>query len=147
MPIGLAARDTLRLEAAMPLYGHELREEWHPLECGLGWALRLDGPTEFVGKKALLAIRGVGYPYRQVGLEMTGRGIPREGYRVLQGPEEVGIVTSGALSPSTGKSVALARVRQSAAPVGTKLAVEVRGKPVEAVVVRRPFYKSPALRA
>ena len=94
VPVGLAARDTLRLEAAMPLYGHELREEWHPLECGLGWALRLDGPAEFVGKKALLAIRGVGYPYRQVGLEVTGRGIPREGYRVLQGPEEVGTVTS-----------------------------------------------------
>jgi glycine cleavage system T protein (aminomethyltransferase) len=146
-PIGLAARDTLRLEACMALYGHELREEWHPLESGLAWAVPLDGPTEFIGKKALLAIRGVGYPYRLVGLELTERGIPREGYRVLQGETEVGVVTSGALSPTTGKSVALAHVRQTAAALATPLQVEIRGKPVAAVVVRRPFFKNPALRA
>jgi glycine cleavage system T protein (aminomethyltransferase) len=146
-PIGLAARDTLRLEACMALYGHELREEWHPLECGLSWAVHLDGDDDFIGKKALLAIRGVGFPYRLVGLEATGRGIPREGYRVLQGEAEVGQVTSGALSPTTGKSVSLARVRQEVAAVGTRLQVEVRGQPVEVVVAKRPFYKNPALRA
>jgi glycine cleavage system T protein (aminomethyltransferase) len=146
-PIGLAARDTLRLEACMALYGHELREEWHPLESGLAWAVQLDGSEDFIGKKALQAIRGVGFPYRLAGLEVTGRGIPREGYRVLQDGQPVGEVTSGALSPTTGKAVALAHLRQPATPLGTALQVEVRGKPVEAVVVRRPFYKNPALKA
>jgi aminomethyltransferase len=146
-PIGLAARDTLRLEACMALYGHELREEWHPLESGLAWAVRLDAPDDFIGKKALLAIRGVGFRHRLVGLETTGRGIPREGYRVLHDGEEVGAVTSGGLSPSTGKSVALARIHQEVAAIGTKLQVEVRGQGVDAVVVRRPFYKNPALKA
>ncbi|HKI98536.1 MAG TPA: glycine cleavage system aminomethyltransferase GcvT [bacterium] len=146
-PIGLAARDTLRLEACMALYGHELREEWHPLESGLSWAVQLDGGEDYIGKKALLAIRGVGYPYRLVGLEVTGRGIPREGYRVLHEGEEVGQVTSGALSPTTGKAVALAHIRQSVAKLGTALQVEIREKPVDAVVVRRPFYKNPTLKA
>lgn len=146
-PIGLAARDTLRLEACMHLYGHELREEWHPLECGLGWAVQLDGPDEFIGRKALLAIRGVGFPYRLAGLELTGRGIPREGCRVLHQGEEVGLVTSGTLSPTTGKAVGLAHLRAQAAAVGTALQVEIRDKPVDAVVVKRPFYKNPALKA
>ena len=146
-PIGLAARDTLRLEACMHLYGHELREEWHPLECGLGWAVQLDGPDEFIGRKALRAIRGVGFPYRLAGLELTGRGIPREGCRVLHQGEEVGVVTSGTLSPTTGKAVGLAHLRAQAASVGTALQVEIRDKPVDAVVVKRPFYKNPALKA
>jgi aminomethyltransferase len=131
----------------MPLYGHELRENWTPLESGLAWTLTLDDPEEFVGRKALLAIQGVGCPHRLVGLEVTGRGIPREGYPVLREGQPVGEVTSGALSPTTGKAVALAHVRQEAAKLGTALHVEVRGKPIEAVVVRRPFYKNPALRA
>lgn len=146
-PIGLAARDTLRLEACMALYGHELREEWHPLESGLSWAVTLDSPEEFIGKKALLAIRGVGYSYRLAGLEVTGRGIPREGCRVLHEGEDVGEVTSGTLSPTTGKAVALARIRQQAAKIGTPLQVVIRERPVEAVTVRRPFYKNPALKA
>nr|NIP73076.1 glycine cleavage system aminomethyltransferase GcvT [Gammaproteobacteria bacterium]NIR98002.1 glycine cleavage system aminomethyltransferase GcvT [Gammaproteobacteria bacterium]NIT63697.1 glycine cleavage system aminomethyltransferase GcvT [Gammaproteobacteria bacterium]NIV20656.1 glycine cleavage system aminomethyltransferase GcvT [Gammaproteobacteria bacterium]NIY32277.1 glycine cleavage system aminomethyltransferase GcvT [Gammaproteobacteria bacterium] len=146
-PIGLAARDTLRLEACMALYGHELREEWHPFESGLGWTIDLEQEDDFIGKKALLAIRGVGYPYRLVGVEVTGRGIPREGYPVLHQGDEVGHVTSGALSPTTGRSIALARIRAEAAKIGTPLEVSVRDKPVAAEVVRRPFYKNPALRA
>ena len=145
-PIGLAARDTLRLEAGMALYGHELRETWHPLECGLAWAVDLEQPDEFVGKKAMLAIRGVGFPYRQVGIEVTGRGIPRETYPVLHNGKPVGEITSGALSPTTGKAISLARIRQSAAAVGTPVQVEIRGKLVDAVVVKRPFYRNPALR-
>lgn len=131
----------------MALYGHELREEWHPLETGLAWAVKLDGADEFIGKKALLAIRGVGFPYRLIGLEVTGRGIAREGYRVLHEGQDVGEVTSGALSPTTGKAVGLARVRHEAVKVGTPLQVVIRDKPVDAQVVKRPFYKNPALKA
>jgi aminomethyltransferase len=146
-PIGLAARDTLRLEAAMALYGHELREEWHPLETGLAWTVKLEREEDFVGKTALLALRATGYPYRIVGLEMVGRGIARESYPVLQGGTPIGMVTSGALSPTLDKAIALARVRVAAAKTGTPVQVEVRGKPVDAVVVPRPFYKNPALKA
>jgi len=146
-PIGLAARDTLRLEACMALYGHELREEWHPLESGLAWAVDMEQEEDFVGKKALMAIRGVGYGYRQAAIEVTGRGIPREGYPVLYNGAAGGEVTSGALAPTTGKGIALARVRREVAALGTALQVEVRGRPVDAVVVKRPFYRNPALRA
>ena len=145
-PVGLAARDTLRLEAGMALYGHELREEWNALESGLGWAVKLEKQADFVGKRALEAVRARGLAWRAVGLEVTGRGIPRADYPVLADGKPVGIVTSGALSPTTGKAIALARVRSAHAKQGTRLAVEIRGKAVEAVVVPKPFYQSPAIR-
>ena len=145
-PIGLAARDTLRLEACLPLYGHEMDLERHPWESGLGWSVHMDGDEEFIGKKALTAIKGVGFPYRLVGLEMSARGIPRENYPVLQNGSEIGRVTSGVLSPTTGKGIALARVRIPNHKTGTALQVEIRGKGVDAVVVPRPFYKNPDLR-
>ena len=144
-PIGLAARDTLRLEACMALYGHELREEWNPLECGLGWTVKLDA-EDFVGKAALEQVKANGPAHRLVGLEVTGRGIPRGGYAVSDGQGAVGIVTSGAMTPTTGKSLAMARVESAHAKAGTALFVEIRGKLVEARVVPRPFYKNPSLR-
>jgi aminomethyltransferase len=146
-PIGLAARDTLRLEACMALYGHELREEWSALESGVGWAIQLDKPEDFVGKRALCALQEAGPAFRSVAIEVTGRGIPRADYPVLAGKEPVGVVTSGAVSPTTGKSIALARIKSAHAGTGTALAVEIRGRVVEAVVVRRPFYRNPAIRA
>jgi aminomethyltransferase len=146
-PIGLAARDTLRLEACMALYGHELREEWNPLESGVGWAVKLDGEDDFVGKAAVQAVKAAGPAYRLAGLEVTGRGIPRSDYPVNDGKETVGVVTSGALTPTTGKALAMARLKTGAAKLGTTLWVEIRGKSVEAVVVPRPFYKNPRLRA
>ncbi len=146
-PIGLAARDTLRLEACMALYGHELRAEWNPLESGLGWAVKLDGPDDFVGKAALRKTKEAGAAYRLVGLEVTGRGIPRSDYPVTDGREPVGSVTSGALTPTTGRPVAMAHVKVHAAKKGTPLFVEIRGKAVEAAVIPRPFYKNPQLRA
>ena len=145
-PIGLAARDTLRLEAAMALYGHELSLEHTPLESGLAWAVKLDREDEFIGKKAMQALQGMGYPERLVGIEVTGRGIPREGYPVHFEGQPTGVVTSGVLSPTTGKAIALARIQAEAAKVGTPLTVEIRGKAVEAVVTRRPFYQNPALK-
>ncbi|MBI3991892.1 MAG: glycine cleavage system aminomethyltransferase GcvT [Candidatus Lambdaproteobacteria bacterium] len=146
-PIGLAARDSLRLEACMALYGHELSEQWHPFESGVGWAVDLDAPEDFCGKSALRAIKAAGSAHALVGLEVTGRGIAREGYPVLQGGHRVGVVTSGVLSPTTGKPVALAHVESAVASIGTALEVEIRGKAVQAQVVRRPFYRNPALRA
>jgi aminomethyltransferase len=146
-PIGLAARDTLRLEAALPLYGHELREEWNPLECGLAWTVKLDGGRDFIGRAALERAKAAGVLWLQTGVEATGRGIPREGYALRQDGREVGVVTSGTLSPTTGKAIALARVEAALAKPGTRLDIDVRGKLVEAVTVSRPFYKSAALRA
>ena len=145
-PIGLAARDTLRLEAAMALYEHELREEWNALESGLGWAVKLDKPADFVGKSALRKVKDAGLAWRAVAIEVTGRGIPRAAYPVVRDGESIGVVTSGALSPTTGKSIALARVKAVHARNGTALAVEVRGKAVEARVVPKPFYQSPRIR-
>ncbi len=146
-PIGLAARDTLRLEACMALYGHELREEWNPLESGVGWAVKLDGEDDFVGKAALREAKQAGPAYRLAGIELKGRGIPRENYPVSDGQQAVGMVTSGALTPTTGRALAMARLKVGVAKLGTPLFVEIRGKQVEAVVAPRPFYKNPALRA
>jgi aminomethyltransferase len=146
-PIGLAARDTLRLEACMALYGHELREEWNPLESGVGFAVKLDKAEDFVGKEALSAIQNAGVAHRSVALEVTGRGIPRADYPVLAGGGPVGMVTSGTLSPTLDKPIALARVASAFAKPGAVLAVDIRGKPVEARVVPRPFFQNPAVRA
>ncbi|MDH4224874.1 MAG: glycine cleavage system aminomethyltransferase GcvT [Deltaproteobacteria bacterium] len=145
-PIGLVARDTLRLEPGYSLYGHELKEEWSPLESGIGWAVRLDVDDDFIGKEALFSLTGRGTDYLRAGLELIERGIPRADYPVTDGQQQVGIVTSGALSPTTGKSIALIRVQAPLAKPGTRLFVDIRGKPVEAVVVKLPFYVNPALR-
>ena len=145
-PIGLAARDTLRLEACMALYGHELRADWHPFESGVGWAVKLGKPGDFVGRAALEKAKAEGNKHLLAGIEVTGRGIPREGYPVLADGKTVGLVTSGAMTPTTGKPLAMARVETPWNKVGTVLAVEIRGKAVEAVVVPRPFYKNPHLR-
>jgi aminomethyltransferase len=146
-PIGLAARDTLRLEACMALYGHELREEWNPLESGIGFAVKLDKAADFVGKAALQKIQTRGPAFRSVGLEVIGRGIPRADYPILAGGQPVGIVTSGALSPTTGRQIALARIAAPFAKLGAVLGVDIRGKPVEAKVVPKPFFQSPDIRA
>jgi aminomethyltransferase len=140
-PCGLGARDVLRLEAGMPLYGHELTEEITPVQAGQSWALKLSKP-QFVGKAALEGqLARDDYP-RIVGLIMTGRAPAREGYPVLRGGRVVGEVRSGSLAPSVGnRAVATALVAKEAATVGTPLAVEIRGAAHEATVVPLPFYK------
>lgn len=145
--IGLAARDTLRLEAALPLYGHELRESWHPLESGVGWAVKLGGDEDFIGKREIQEHKARGSEYKLVGLEITGRGIPRAEYLVTDGQNTIGEVTSGTQSPTTGKAIALAHIKATHAAVGTQVFVVVRDKPVEAQVVSLPFYRNPAIRA
>ncbi len=142
LPCGLGARNTLRLEAAMALYGHEISDEINVVEAGLGRYAKLDKP-DFVGKDAIERVQVEGGPQRKlVGLEMTGRGIARDGYAVVgTDGEKVGYVTSGSPAPYLKKNIALAYVPVGMSEAGTELAVEVRGAPVNAVVVPIPFYK------
>ena len=142
LPCGLGARNTLRLEAAMALYGHEISDEINVFEAGLGRYAKLDKPT-FVGKDALLGVQAAGGPERKlIGLEMVERGIGRDGYPVLSlNGGLVGAVTSGSPAPYLKKNIAMAYVGKDFAELGTELAVEVRGLPVKAKVVALPFYK------
>ena len=140
-PCGLGARDVLRLEAGMPLYGHELTETITPVQAGLKWALKLDKP-EFVGKEALAEQLELDTYSRIVGLVMEGRAPAREGYPVWFDGRIVGTVRSGSIAPSVeNKNIATALVAPEAAAVGTRLEVEIRGKNHDATVVAMPFYK------
>ncbi|MBI3942141.1 MAG: glycine cleavage system aminomethyltransferase GcvT [Chloroflexi bacterium] len=139
LPAGLGARDTLRLEAAMPLYGHELDEETTPLEAGLTRFIVLD--KDFIGRDAMREEKASGLKKRLVGIEMVDRGIPRQDYAVLYQGEVVGKITSGTMSPTLEKAIAMAYVRPDLREVGTELAVMIRDRPAKAVIARRPFYK------
>ncbi len=139
-PIGLGARDTLRLESKLSLYGNDIDETTHPYEAGLGWVVKLD--HDFVGRDALKAIKEDGYERRLVGFEMTGRGIARHGFDIVHEGQTVGIVTSGSPSPTLGKNIGLGYVPQSLAKVGSTFQIDIRGKKkVDAQVVKTPFYK------
>ena len=137
-PCGLGARDTLRLEAAMPLYGHEMDDEITPLETGLKFAVKMK-KDHFIGKEAL---EKAGNPTRKrVGLKVTGRGIIREGADIYIGDERIGKSTSGTHAPYLGYPVAMALVQAEKADVGSRVEADVRGRRVEAQVVELPFYK------
>jgi aminomethyltransferase len=139
-PCGLGCRDTLRLEAAMPLYGHELNEDVDAFEAGLGWAVKLD-KGEFIGRAALARRRqDAGLPKR-VGLELEGKRIAREGADVLKDSQPVGRVTSGTFSPTLNKAIAMAYVPPSLGAPGTACEVDIRGKSAPARVVPLPFYR------
>ena len=138
---GLGARDTLRLECKMALYGNDIDETTNPIEAGLAWTVKLDKP-DFVGKAPIAEVKGKGPSRKLVGIEMTGRGIARHGYPVKSASgEAIGVVTSGSPSPTLGKNIGLAYVPSAQSAVGSKLLVDCRGKDVEAVVVKTPFYK------
>jgi aminomethyltransferase len=141
--IGLGARDTLRLEAGMPLYGNELDRTTNPYEANLGRVVKLDKPGDFVGRAALEKVARDGVARRLVGLVMRGRGIARHGYPVLTGDRPTGIVTSGTQSPSLGQAIAMAFVATPDAEPGTMVDVEIRGQRVPAEVVALPFYQRP----
>jgi aminomethyltransferase len=150
VPAGLAARDTLRLEAGMPLYGNELSAGMTPFDAGLGRVVKLDKPGDFVGRRAL-ADRATAAPQRQlIGLTSQSRRVPRHGYTVLWNGEPSGTVTSGAPSPTLGVPIAMAYVRPDVADAahadaGTgTLAVDVRGRIEPATLVELPFYRRPA---
>ena len=140
-PCGLGARDSLRLEAAMHLYGHELDAGTTPLEAGLGWLVHLEMPKPFIGRRVLERQSAEGPSRRLVGLKLRGRAIARHGYPVLAEGQPVGVVTSGSWSPSLEEAIAMAYVPAGLARLGTELAVEIRGKAEPAVVVKRPFYR------
>lgn len=136
---GLGARDTLRLEAGMPLYGHEIDEGANPFEAGLGRVVKL-AKGEFAGSKALAGVSERGVDRRLVAFELTAGGVPRQGYPILDGESAVGQVTSGNVSPSLGTPIGMAYVPTKLSEPGTEVAVEIRGKAVPARVTTLPFY-------
>lgn len=143
-PIGLGARDTLRLESRMPLYGQEISTEINPLEAGLGWAVKLN-KGDFIGRDALAAAKEAGLTRRAVGFRVTAKGgTPRSHYLIEVDGVQVGEVTSGSYSPTLDANIGLAIVDRSAAGVGKPLDIIVRGKPVRAEQVKTPFYKRAA---
>ncbi|MBC1261261.1 glycine cleavage system aminomethyltransferase GcvT [Synechococcus sp. BSF8S] len=141
VPCGLGARDTLRLEAAMHLYGSDMDSSTTPLEAALGWLVHLEMPASFIGREVLERQSAEGVSRRLVGLKLQGRAIARHGYPVLRQGQVVGEVTSGTWSPTLGEAIALAYVPADSTRPGTELAVEIRGKAEPAMVVKRPFYR------
>jgi glycine cleavage system T protein (aminomethyltransferase) len=141
-PCGLGARDTLRLEAGMPLYGNELGRDVNPYEANLGRVVKLE-KGEFVGRGALAAVQQVGATRKLVGLVMRDNAIARHGYPVLVGGREAGMVTSGTASPTLGEKIAMAFVPADAAEIGAEVQVVVRERPYRAEQVKLPFYKRP----
>jgi aminomethyltransferase len=141
VPAGLGARDTLRLEAAMPLYGNELDETTSPLEAGLGRFVKLEAGG-FIGAEAIARRRDAGLQRTLVGFEVEGRGVARAGYDVAHDGRSVGRVTSGGPSPTLGKSIGLAYVPPELASPGTALDIVIRGRGVPARVVETPFVKA-----
>ena len=141
LPIGLGARDTLRLEAGMPLYGNELDLGTDPYQAGLGRVVKLGKTGDFVGRTALEKIARDGPSRRLVGLTIEGRGIARHGYPVWSGERRTGVVTSGTQSPTLGVPIAMAYVAPGDAEPGTVLDIEIRDARVPARVVTLPFYR------
>ncbi|NJK50334.1 glycine cleavage system aminomethyltransferase GcvT [Candidatus Gracilibacteria bacterium] len=144
-PCGLGARDTLRLEAAMCLYGQDIDDTTTPLEAGLGWLVHLDSKGDFIGRSVLEKQKASGVERRLVGLQMEGRHIiARHGYPILSEGKAIGEVASGTLSPTLDKAIALAYVPTHLSKIGQSLNVEIRGKTYPATVVKKPFYRSPS---
>ncbi|HEY7851035.1 MAG TPA: glycine cleavage system aminomethyltransferase GcvT [Ktedonobacterales bacterium] len=143
LPAGLGARDTLRLEAGYCLYGHELTEEITPLEAGLGWTVKLDKGVDFIGRDALVAEKAQGLRRKLVGIELTERGVPRAEYPIMQRGATVGALTSGGMAPTLGKPIGMGYITSGETAPGASAAIEIRGKPVEAVIAPLPFYKRP----
>jgi len=142
-PIGLGARDTLRLEMRYALYGNDIDETTNPLEAGLGWVVK-PGKGEFIGREAIEKVRAVGPTRKLVGFEMVERAVPRHGYRLLTDGAQVGVVTSGSFGPAVERYIGMGYVRADLAALGSELDVEIRGQSQRARVVRTPFYPSKA---
>jgi len=144
LPAGLGARDSLRFEAKMPLYGHELDENITPLEAGLGRFVALDREDDFIGKDALKKLKAEGLPRMVRGFEMVGRGIARAEYPVKKDGVVVGHVTSGMPAPTVGKNLGNVLIKKEFSEVGTEFDVEIRGKDIKAVIIKTPFLKKEA---
>jgi len=142
-PIGLAARDTLRLEMGYMLYGNDIDDTTSPLEAGLGWITKFTDEKNFIDKQFMLDLKSKGLARKLVGFELVDKGIPRHGYDVVDaGNEKIGIVTSGTMGPSVKKPIGMAYVPASYAKEGSEIFISIRDKALKAVVVKPPFYKS-----
>lgn len=141
IPCGLGARDTLRFEAGLPLYGQELSKDISPLEAGIGFAVKVQKEADFIGKEALKKQKEEGLSRKIVGIEMIDKGIPRHGYKVFKGDTEIGVVTTGTQIPTTKRNLGLALLNIEYTEIGTEVEVEIRNKRVKAQVVQKPFYK------
>ncbi len=141
LPCGLGARDTLRFEACLPLYGQELSKDISPLEAGIGFVVKLQKEADFLGKEVLVEQKQNGIPRKSVGLEMTDKGIPRTGYPVYVGDKQIGFVTTGTQSPTFKKNIGLALIETAYTELGQEVEVEIRNKRLKAVTVATPFYK------
>lgn len=142
-PIGLGARDTLRFEAGLPLYGQELSATITPIEAGIGFAVKCDKEADFNGKEVLKQQKTEGAPRKLIGIEMIDRGIPRHGYPVYSNDELIGEVTTGTQSPTLKKNVGYALIQSEYAALDEVVTVEIRGKKLQAKIVPTPFYKRP----
>ena len=140
-PIGLGARDSLRLEMGYALYGHEIDENSTPLEANLGWIVKLDKGAPFLGAEALRRQKQHGVTRKLVGFQLAGKTFPRQGYNVFHEDRQVDVVRSGTVSPSLGTAIGTTYLPAMAAKAGNKFQVEIRGERVEAEVVKMPFYK------
>ena len=139
-PCGLGARDSLRLEAGMLLYGQDMDTSTNPFEAGLGWLVELDN-GDFIGKTALLEIKRQGMKRKHIGFRMTGQGIARSGYKIVKCGQEVGKVTSGGYAPTLNANIGFGYVPIELAAIGTDIEIMIRSKPVPAQIVNRQFYK------
>ena len=139
-PVGFGARDTLRLEAGMPLYGHDMTEAENPYELGIGWAVDLSKPA-FTGREALVRIKEQGPAKRLVGFEMVDRGIPRQDYEIQKAGLKIGKVTSGSFSPTLKKNIGMGYVSTVESTPGNEIEVIVRDKSLKARIIKLPFYK------
>jgi aminomethyltransferase len=142
-PIGLGARDTLRFEANLALYGQELSKNITPIEAGLNFAVKTEKKEDFIGKDVLKQQKEQGAPRKLVGVEMIDKGIPRTNYKVYAGNEEIGYVTTGTQSPTLNKNVGLALLNSEYSKLDTEVEIDIRGKRKKAKVVSTPFYKRP----
>jgi len=140
-PCGLGARDTLRLEAAMPLYGNDINKTTTPLEAGLGWLVHMENPRDFIGKAALENQNREGIKKKLVGLKLEGKAIARKGYKIIYDNKVTGEITSGTWSPTLNQGIALAYLPIELSNIGTEIHVEIRKKLHKASVVRKPFYR------
>lgn len=140
LPCGLGARDTLRFEAKLPLYGQELSKDITPIEAGIGFFVKLD-KGEFIGREVLAKQKEAGAPRKLVGIEMIDRGIPRTHYPVYANDELIGEITTGTQSPTLKKNVGLALIKSEYAVIGNEIYVEIRNKKLKAQIVKTPFYK------
>jgi aminomethyltransferase len=141
-PIGLGARDTLRLEMKYCLYGNDIDHTTNPLEAGLGWITKLD-KGDFIGREAIANMKANGVPRKLAGFELEGKNIARHGYPILKDGAPIGQVTSGTFSPSLEKSIGLGYVASAHAAIGTALTIDIRGRQVNGRIVKTPFYQRP----